>query len=443
MRILLAQNMFHLPSHGGANKSNRILMEQLAARGHECHVVAPLSGALRRTSPERHLAYLRGLGADIRSATGELVVYEYRGVVAHAVVEPSRLARRVGEVAATLDPTWTLVPSDDPGLIMLGAASRATPGRVVYLAHTLQQLPFGPGAFYPSAAGTRLVGAAAGVVSVSRAAREYLRTWGPIESELIHPPVYGPGPFTAVPSGGGAVPTAGTVSTVSMVNPCAYKGLPVFLALADARPEVPFLAVPTWGATEDDLAALRARPNVTLVEPSDDIGTILARTGVLLMPSLWDETFGYTCVEAMLRGVPVLASDVGGLSEAKLGVPYLLPVRRITAYEAGAHARPVPVVPEQDPGPWLAALDRLLGDPAHRRELGERSRDAAAAFAASLDEGAFERYLSGLRPVAPPSPPASRAKAPSPERRAALAALLAARAAAARAPGTVPDQGAP
>ncbi|WP_147268604.1 glycosyltransferase family 4 protein [Sphaerisporangium album] len=433
MRILLAQNMFHLPSHGGANKSNRILMEQLAARGHDCHVVAPLSGALRRTSPERHLSYLRDLGAEVRSATGDTVVYEYRGVVAHAVVEPSRLARTVGEVAAALGPTWTLVPSDDPGLIMLGAASRATPGRVVYLAHTLQQLPFGPGAFYPSAAGTRLVGAAAGVVSVSRAAQEHLRRWGPVESEVIHPQVYGEGPFT--PSGGGAV---------TMVNPCAYKGLPVFLALADARPGVPFLAVPTWGATEDDLAALRARPNVTLVEPSDDIGTILARTGVLVMPSLWDETFGYTCVEAMLRGIPVLASDVGGLSEAKLGVPYLLPVRRITAYEAGAHARPVPVVPQQDAGPWLAALDRLLADPAHRHELGERSRDAAASFVASLDERAFERYLSGLAPAGPPPVTARpQAKALTPERRAAVAALLAARAAARPTSGTVPDQGAP
>ncbi|MER7370604.1 hypothetical protein, partial [Nonomuraea wenchangensis] len=46
MRILLAQNLIHLPSHGGANKSNRLLMERLAALGHEVHVVAPLSGAL-------------------------------------------------------------------------------------------------------------------------------------------------------------------------------------------------------------------------------------------------------------------------------------------------------------------------------------------------------------------------------------------------------------
>ncbi|WP_424533873.1 glycosyltransferase family 4 protein [Sphaerisporangium viridialbum] len=431
MRILLAQNMFHLPTHGGANKSNRILMEQLAARGHECHVVAPLSGALRPTSLDRHLSYLEGLGARVHSVTGESVTYEYRGVVAHAVVNPSRLAREVGAVAGTLDPSWTLVPSDDPGLIMLGAASRATPGRVVYLAHTLQQLPFGPGAFYPSAAGTRLVKAAAGVVAVSRAARDHLLKHGPIESELIYPQVYG-APLTGRdPDDEGAV---------TMVNPCAYKGLPLFLALADARPDTPFLAVPTWGATGADLDALHSRPNIRLVEPADDIDVILAMTKILVMPSLWDETFGYTAVEAMLRGIPVLASDVGGLSEAKLGVPYLLPVRRITAYEAGAHARPVPVVPVQDARPWLEVLDRLLSDPAHRRELGGRSREAAKSFVASLDEGAFERYLSELTP-APAAPAADRprAKALTPERRAALAALLAVH--AAPPPTTAPEQG--
>ncbi|MEU8271623.1 glycosyltransferase family 4 protein [Sphaerisporangium sp. NPDC049002] len=442
MRILLAQNMFHLPTHGGANKSNRILMEQLAARGHECHVVAPMSGALRQTSLDRHLSYLEGLGAAIRSVSAESVTYEHEGVVAHAVVSPSRLAREVGAVAAALDPSWTLVPSDDPGMIMLGAASRATPGRVVYLAHTLQQLPFGPGAFYPSAAGTRLVKAAAGVVAVSRAARDHLREWGPIESELIYPQVYGdPVTVTGPGPGSGSGSGSGDEGAVTMVNPCAYKGLPIFLALADARPDTSFLAVPTWGATGADLDALHSRPNIRLVEPADDIGVILAMTKVLVMPSLWDETFGYTAVEAMLRGIPVLASDVGGLSEAKLGVPYLLPVRPITGYEAGAHARPVPVVPEQDARPWAEALDRLLSDPGHRRELGRLSREAATSFVASLDEGALERYLGELTP-APATPAADRprARALTPERRAALAARLAVHAAPPP-PGTVPDQG--
>jgi hypothetical protein len=44
MKILLVQNMVYVPTLGGANKGNRVLMEGLAARGHECHVVAPALG---------------------------------------------------------------------------------------------------------------------------------------------------------------------------------------------------------------------------------------------------------------------------------------------------------------------------------------------------------------------------------------------------------------
>jgi hypothetical protein len=345
------------------------------------------------------------------------------------VLHPSHLAKYVAQVAGALHPHWTLVPSDDPGLIMLGSASAATPGRVVYLAHTLQQLPLGPRAFYPSATGTRLLKAAAGVLAVSHAARDYLWRWGKIDSALIRPQIYGSPPFPRHgDTGDGAV---------TMVNPCGYKGLPIFLALADARPGMRFHAVPTWGTTRADLESLRRRPNITIVDPSDDIDEILSRTRVLVMPSLWDETFGYTSVEAMLRGIPVLAADVGGLSEAKLGVPYLLPVRRITRYEANAksaaRARPVPMVPEQDPVRWQAALDLLLTEPSHYAEISGWSRAAAADFVASLDDQALEQYLSDLLPVDQPSPRTGRvsaAAALTPERRAALAGLLAARAAA-------------
>ena len=40
MRILLAHNSLYYPSHGGGDKSNRLLMEALAARGHPVRVVA-------------------------------------------------------------------------------------------------------------------------------------------------------------------------------------------------------------------------------------------------------------------------------------------------------------------------------------------------------------------------------------------------------------------
>ena len=51
------------------------------------------------------------------------------------------------------------------------------------------------------------------------------------------------------------------------------------------------------------------------------------------MPSLWYEGFGLSVMEAMLRGIPVIASDSGGLAEAKLGTRFVVPVRPIERFE--------------------------------------------------------------------------------------------------------------
>jgi glycosyltransferase involved in cell wall biosynthesis len=389
VKILLAQNLIHLPSHGGANRSNRLMLEQLAARGHACHAVTPLSGALATTDPDAQFEALRSRGAAIEEITDDTVVYAYGGVTVHAVRSPSRLAATIRTVADRIRPDRTLVPSDDPGHIVMSAALHASPGRVVHMVHTLQQLPFGPEAFYPSAAGVALLREAAGTIAVSRAAQRYVQEHAGITAEIIYPQVYGQLPAPAHGRfGHGAV---------TMINPCGYKGLPILLGLADLRPDVAFLAVPTWGAVDADLAELRRRPNITLTEPVDDIDEVFARTGVLLMPSLWGETFGYTCVEAMLRGIPVLASSIAGLVEAKLGVPGSLPVQPISGYTTDIRQdRPIPTIPEQDLAPWTAALDRLLGDEAHYGANSAASRTAATAFVEGLDVATLEHYLTDL-----------------------------------------------
>ena len=90
----------------------------------------------------------------------------------------------------------------------------------------------------------------------------------------------------------------------------------------------------------------------------DNVDDILRRTRVLLVPSLWAEARSRIVVEAMLRGVPVMASDIGGIPEAKLGVDYLLPVRPIEKYQSRLDEQMVPLadLPAQDIGPWQAAL---------------------------------------------------------------------------------------
>ena len=68
MRILLAQNSLYYPAHGGGDKSNRLLMEALAARGHECRAVARISVFGEREQDR----YLSDLAARRRSVLASL-----------------------------------------------------------------------------------------------------------------------------------------------------------------------------------------------------------------------------------------------------------------------------------------------------------------------------------------------------------------------------------
>ena len=61
-----------------------------------------------------------------------------------------------------------------------------------------------------------------------------------------------------------------------------------------------------------DLARL---PNVTIRPNAADPRTFYAVSKLLLVPSLWNESFGLVAAEAMLNGIPVLASNRGALPE--------------------------------------------------------------------------------------------------------------------------------
>ncbi|HBL29948.1 MAG TPA: hypothetical protein DD490_24175 [Acidobacteria bacterium] len=406
MKILLTMNLPWFPAVGGANKCNRALAEGLAARGHEVLVVVPALAVPSRWSREEVRQELGSRGIAVRVEEGT-DTFQSAGVEVVAVADPARLRSELAERLRTFAPDRIVVSSEDPSQNLLDAALKAQEAPVIYLSHTPAFLPFGPQSFYPSERRARLLSQVAGIVAVSRFVAQYIRRWGGLEAEVFPFPLYGPGPFRDL---GGA----GTGDFVTLINPCAVKGIALFLALARSLPEVRFAAVPTWGTTPADREALAALSNVTVLPAADDVERIYERTRILLLPSLWEEAFGVTAVEAMLRGIPVLASNVGGLPEAKLGTDYVLPVRPIERFtdRQDANAVTEPVVPEQDAGPWVAALTALLAD----RELYARqsaaARAAAHRFVAGLGVEPFERLMQTMDGRTPsPAPPAPRTKA--------------------------------
>ena len=384
MRILLAQNSLYYPAHGGGDKSNRLLIEALAARGHECRAVARTS-VFGETEHHRYLAQLAERGVEPRSASGGVVAFERNGVDVRVVTNAVLRACFSAEVEE-FRPDVILTSTDDPAQLLLEAALRSE-AKVVYLVRATLAVPFGPDCAFPSDAKTARLRAADRVVGVSQYVADYIRRHAGIDAVHVPISLMEPREWPALGNPGNEF--------VTLANPCAVKGISIFLALADAFPDTAFAAVPTWGTNEQDRAALRARPNIRILDPVDNIELLLKRTRVLLVPSLWAEARSRIIVEAMLCGVPVMAANVGGIPEAKMGVPYLLPVNPIVKYQTALDEQMVPVaeVPQQDIGPWREALSRLLSDPGHYSEISNCSRTAALRYAADLTVEPFERLL--------------------------------------------------
>lgn len=425
MRILLAQNSPYYPSHGGGDKSNRLLMEGLAARSHACEVLARASGTFGEEAERKYLEELARRGQAPLALEGGLVRLALNGVGVRVLTGRTNLRAELLRVIGEFDPEVILLSTDDPAQIFLEAALKAERAALIYLVRTTLALPFGPEAAFESREKTERLRLADAVVGVSRYVADYVRRWSGIAAEAL--------PIS--PLEGGPYRELGRWDNefVTMVNPCAVKGIVILLALADALPEVQFAAVPTWGTTAADLAALKSRRNITVLEPADEIERILERTRVMLVPSLWAEARSRIVVEAWLRGVPVVAADVGGIPEAMMGLDYVVPVRPITRYrhQVDEQMVPLPEVPEQEIGPWRRALEELLGDRRRYEELSREGRRRALEYAAGAGVEPLERLLETVaalprrRRVLVETPAAATLlEQLAPEKRALLAARL-------------------
>jgi len=390
VKIFLAQKLSYSPSWTGAAKSNRDLLQYLSRRGHLCRVLALAHTATHFASRgESRNEPLNPTHAGFSPWTER---FDLQSVQVHQLADTSQFCGQLLKQVGEFEPDWILI-SEDPSYLALAAALESMPGRVIYLSHSQATLPFGPECFSPDPLKAQMLQQTAGIIAVSNYLKSYIYKWGGLDSVAISLPAYGNPPW----------PYFGSLDNafITMVNPSAIKGIAIFLELARALPAVRFAAVPTWATTAADRVALKQFPNVELLQPTEDIDQIFARTRILLMPSLWGEAFGKIVVESMLRGIPVLASNLGGLPEAKLGVDYLLPVEPIARYQTRRDDQllPVPFVPDQDIRPWLDALKRLLADRQHYDELSTASREAAENYVSKLSLAPVEEYLENLAAV--------------------------------------------
>lgn len=136
----------------------------------------------------------------------------------------------------------------------------------------------------------------------------------------------------------------------------AYRHLPV---------SVPLVLLGQPHSTTPRPEELPSGVTMTTNVPHAAVMAAMVRAGVLVVPSLWPDPLPTTVSEGQLCGVPIVASDVGGIPEQIVeGVTGLL-------FEPG------------NAGELTRHLAGLLADEPRRRAMGSRGRENGRRFQAS------------------------------------------------------------
>ena len=154
------------------------------------------------------------------------------------------------------------------------------------------------------------------------------------------------------------------IGAVAMLRP--EKALDVLLdahaLLLQRRPDATLVLAGDGvcrASLERKAAELAITDRVRFLGVREDIGSVLAALDVGAISSVREGT-PLAAIELMAAGVPLVATDVGGIAQLTAGAAVL--------------------VPPSDPPALAAALDAVLGDDARRASLIALGRERAAAF---------------------------------------------------------------
>jgi len=301
MRILFATGHGFLPQRvGGSESSTNELILALQEQGHDCAVLAQLQGNGWLGLRNRVLMKLTGRALLCDMLAGYPV---YRTWFPH---------RQAAATVARELPDVVLVQSGE-SLRMAKAFLEAGLPTIVYLRDVeFHELGGDPAELH-------------GVSYIANShfvAERFCAAFGP-RPHVIRPL------FRA-----GRYATPRAPKYVTFVNPHPVKGVDLTFEIAALCPEIPFCFVEGWPMNKQERAELEARvaaqPNVHLQPRTHDMREIYQATHTLLVPSQWEEAWGRVATEAQFSGIPVVASNRGGLPEA------VGPGGRILAHDAPA-----------------------------------------------------------------------------------------------------------
>ena len=341
-RVLLALDAVEF---AGAERYVEVLLEGLAGAGSRCMVVLPRHAEpqlAQRLGARAEVVLVDGLGRTPRPAAALALrhhVQTFRPDIIHINLTDQ------GDGLVLIAGTAGLRP-------LVATLHNAIPGRQ----------------FWREQISRRVLRRADVVLSVSGAVAQYVRRIGgraTVVPNGLPPAVPVPHPRATLGLGSGPV-----VGGVGRLNP--QKGWEVLGAVAGRlRADRPDLRVVVLGeGAERDRLSQPDCAGLELLGARPDAAGLMGAFDVLVAPSRF-EAFGLVALEAMHAGVPVVASEVGGLPEV-LGDTGVL-------------------VPPGDADALERAVADLLDDPVRRQSLG--GRGAARARVLFTPEAMVEGVL--------------------------------------------------
>ncbi|KAA8626986.1 Glycosyltransferase family 4 protein [Pyrenophora tritici-repentis] len=380
MRVFLVQTAKGLFSSSGGYKANLCLLRHLASRGHSVRQICyshrgEVDAYVRTmTSSGEHNPELRKRRMHLRSGYGEagidLAVEE---LVVHDGVQYVALEKEAfDEAFGGKDNILKTMPRETANYIEKGLLSARLEDFVSFLQQEITDFApthilFNDGLSMQATSAQEMPNLTARRIAVIHTAEQL-----PF------------GPFA------GGMPGH---KYIGMINPCPVKGARVLLGLAKLCPQHEFLVYKSWGFDQKIGRQMEAVKNIILRPTCKDMEEAWRNIKVLLVPSLWFEAWGIVTIEAHLRGIPVISSNVGALSEAMLGLDHIVPVNPIQGDrdEEGTY-----IVPEQDLAPWVRVVNKLMSDKQEYERLSNKVRSITEQWIKGLDETALEKWLLSM-----------------------------------------------
>lgn len=357
-----------LVSHGsGPYGAERVLLElarRLAARGHQVVLALPHEGPAVESAREIP-------GITLRVCARPRLPRTLREGVAYVAGTPADILR-MRRLTREMRPDVTWVNSLYGPWAAVGARLARSP--VVW--HFHERMPRGPAGWLAAAV---VGGTADRVVAVSDYVADTLRRfpWLRARTEVLHNPLlHEAGPPSRPPPG------PFTVGYVGQLEPRKRVGdLVRALALLPAHVRCVLVGDGKGrSSVESQIRRGRLADRVVLTGYSHDVAREMERFHCLIVPSL-EEAFGLAALEAMARGLPVVAARSGALPEILGGAALY--------HEPG------------DPVDLARRIERLEGDPALRAELAAEGLRRASSFGADRWIASAEAILERAADVGP------------------------------------------